>query len=174
MTRFPSRRSMKRYLPWAALFVVPVIANLLVWALFVRPPQQQLRRWQDAEALAQLRPKLDELLAESRRMLMELERTAFTSDDPSAVTQAIEQLAGRHHVELGQINTKREQDESRGATAMSLAVDVAGRFSKLAHWMSDVEAQSGLLIESWTLSAGDKPGAPHKLTVNLTAFLKEA
>ena len=55
---------------------------------------------------------------------------------------------------------------------MSLTVDVRGRFSKLAHWMSEVEAQSGLQIDAWTISAGEKPGGPHTLTVNLTAFIR--
>ena len=172
--RWTPRHSLNRYLPWAALFAAPLAVNLLVWAVLVRPPQQQAHRWQDATALTQLKPKLDWLLGESRRMLMDAERTGFTSDDPSAVTQAIDRLAGRHRVELGKIDMKRDQVKGRGDTAMSLTVDVRGRFSKLAHWMSEVEEQSGLQIESWTISAGDKPGGAHTLTVELTAFMRGA
>ena len=170
--RWKSRRSLKGYLPWAALFVAPLAINLVVWAVLVRPPQQQARRWQDARALVELKPKLDWLLAESHRMMMDAERTGFTSDDPSSVTQAIDRLAGRHRVTLGKIDTKQDQEKGRGDTAMSLTVDVRGRFSKLAHWMSEVEAQSGLQIDSWTISAGEKPGDLHTLTVNLTAFMR--
>ena len=170
--RWKSRPSLKGYLPWAALFIAPLLINFLVWAALVRPPQQQRHRWQDARSLAELKPKLDSLLAESHRVLMDAERTGFTSDDPSSVTQAIDRLAGRHRVTLGKIDTKRDQEKARGDTAMSLTVDVRGRFSKLAHWMSEVEAQSGLQIDSWTISAGDKPGDPHTLTVNLTAFMR--
>ncbi|MDP3704149.1 MAG: type II secretion system protein GspM [Candidatus Omnitrophota bacterium] len=167
-----SRRSLKGYLPWAALFVAPLAINLLVWAALVRPPQQQRHRWQDARSLAELKPKLDGLLAESHRMLMDAERTGFTSDDPSSVTQAIDRLAGRHRVTLGKIDTKQDQSKGLGDTALSLTVDVRGRFSKLAHWMSEVEAQSGLQIDFWTISSGEKPGDLHTLTVNLTAFLR--
>ena len=173
--RWKPRHSLKGYLPWAALFVAPLVVNLLVWAVLVRPPQQQASRWRDAQALAELKPKLDALLADSRRMLMDVERTGFSSEDPSAVTQALDRLAGRHRVELGTIDTKQEQQaKGRSETAMTLTVDVRGRFSKLAHWMSEVEAQSGLQIDSWTLSAGEKPGDLHTLTVNLTALLREA
>lgn len=172
--RWKPRHSLKGYLPWAALFVAPLVVNFLVWAVLVRPPQQQARRWRNATALAELKPKLDALLAESRRMLMDVERTGFSSEDPSAVTQAIDRLAGRHRVALGTIDTKRDQAKGRSETVMTLTVDVRGRFSKLAHWMSDVEAQSGLQIDSWTLSAGEQPGDLHTLTVNLTAFLREA
>ena len=172
--RWKPRYSLKGYLPWAAFFVAPLAVNFLVWAVLVRPPQQQASHWRDAKALVELKPKLDVLLAESRRMLMDVERTGFSKDDPSAITQAIDRLAGRHRVALGTIDTKQDQAKGRSETAMSLTVDVRGRFSKLAHWMSEVEAQSGLQIESWTLSAGDKPGDLHTLTVNLTAFLREA
>ena len=169
---------MKRYLPWAALFAVPLILNGLLWAVLVRPPQQQLHQWRDTEALTELKPRLDSLIAESHRMLMDWERTAFSSDDPAAVTQAIDQLVGRHHVQRAEINTKNDESKGalggRGASEMSLTVGVTGRFSKLAHWMSDVEAQSGLQVDSWTLSAGEKPGDLHTLTVNLTAFLRGA
>ena len=170
--RWSPRHSLNRYLPWAALFAAPLAINFLVWGVLVRPPQQQARRWRDARALAELKPDLDWLLAESHRMLMDAERTGFTSDDPSAVTQAIDRLAGLHRVTLGKIDTKWDQEKGRRDTAMSLTVDVRGRFSKLAHWMSEVEAQSGLQIESWTLSAGEKPGDLHTLTVNLTAFIR--
>ena len=172
--RWKPRHSLKGYLPWAALFAAPLAVNLLVWAVLVRPPQQQASRWRDTAALAELKPKLDALLAESHQMLMEVERTGFSSEDPSAVTQALDRLAGRHRVTLGTIDTKREQATDRSETAMTLTVDVRGRFSKLAHWMSEVEAQSGLQIDSWTLSAGEKPGDLHTLTVNLTALLREA
>ena len=170
--RWKPRHSLRGYLPWAALFVAPVAANLLVWTVLVRPPQQQQHRWRDAHALVELKPTLEALLAESHRMLMDSERTGFTSDDPSAVIQAIDRLAGRHRVTLGTIDTKGDQAKDRRETTMSLTVDVRGRFSKLAHWMSEVEAQSGLQIDAWTISAGEQPGDPHMLTVNLTAFLR--
>ena len=176
--RWKPRNSIKGYLPWAALFAVPLIVNGLLWAALVRPPQQQLHQWRDTEALTELKPRLESLLTESHRMLMDWERTAFTNDDPAAVTQAIEQLVGRHHVQRAEINTKSNEatglHSAHGMTAMSLTVGVKGRFSKLAHWMSDVEAQSGLQVDSWELSAGEKPGDLHTLTVNLTAFLRGA
>jgi type II secretory pathway component PulM len=172
--RWKPRHSLKGYLPWTALFLAPVAVNLLMWTALVRPSQHEARRWQDAQTLVELKPKLDALLADSHRMLMDVERTGFSKDDPSAVTQAIERLAGRHRVELGTIDTKQDQAKSRSEGAMLLTVDVHGRFSKLAHWMSDVEAQSGLQIDSWTLSAGEKPGDLHTLTVQLTAFMRGA
>jgi len=173
--RWKPRKSLG-YLPWAVLFAAPLILNGLIWSLLVRPPQWQLAQWRNAQSLTELKPKLDALLTESRRMLMDWERTAFTNDDPAAVTQAIERLAGRHHVQIVAINTKQDSSErsTREMTATSLTVDASGRFSKLAHWMSDVGTQSGLQVDSWTMTAGNKPGDPHKLTVNLTAFLRGA
>ena len=177
--RWKPRQSFKSYLPWAALFLAPLVLNGLVWSVFVHPRQRQVARWQDARTLAALKPKLDALLTESHDMLMEWGRTDFTSADPSAVTQAIERLARHHRVQLGQVNTTSGEGEAhqqapKGMAAVSLTVDVSGRFSKLAQWLSDVERQSGLQVESWTLAAGAKPGDPHKLSVNVTAFLRGA
>ena len=173
--RWKPRQSFKSYLPWAALFAVPLALNGLIWAALARPPQRQLAQWLDTAAATGLKPQLAELLAESRRVLMEWERTDFTTDDPSAVTQTVERLARQHRVQLGAINAKPGEADAHapgGAAPASLTVDVSGRFSKLAQWMSDVERQSGLQIESWTMAAGATPGDPHKLTVNLTAFLR--
>jgi len=50
---------------------------------------------------------------------------------------------------------------------------VAGRFSKLAHWMSAVESQAGLQIEQWSIAPGKAPNEPLQLSVTLTAFLRE-
>jgi len=177
--RWNPRQSFKGYVPWVALLLAPLVLNGVVWSVFVHPRQRQVARWQDAHTLAALKPKLDALLTQSHDALMEWDRTDFTSEDPSAVTQTIERLARLHRVQLGQVNAKPGEASEhahapKGMTASSLTVDVTGRFGKLAQWMSDLERQSGLQVESWTLAAGDKPGDPHKLTVNVTAFLRGA
>ena len=55
---------------------------------------------------------------------------------------------------------------------MSMDLEVRGSFSKLLRWMNEVEKQTGLEIDSWKIISGENPGDPHKLTVNVSVFLK--
>ena len=160
---------------WVVVIVAPMIFNGFVWAMLVRPQEARVSTWRQAHELAALKPKLEGLLTDSHRAFMDWERTGFVASDPAAVTQAVQRIAGRHRIQIKEVNTKAETGKApAGFTTASLDVKATGHFSKLAHWMGELEAQSGLQIDSWTMAASSEPGKPHELTVNLTAFLREA
>ena len=161
---------------WAGVMVVPLLINGVVWATLVLPQQKALRSWRESQELAGFKPELEALLAEGHRTLMDWERTGFVAGDPAAVTQAIQQIAGRHRIHVTGIETKAGAEKTErvaGYSTVALDVKADGHFSKLAHWMSELEAQSGLQVDSWTITAADESGKPHELTVSLTAFLRE-
>lgn len=173
---FSFRTLVRTYGLWAALLAIPLIVNGLVWRLVVVPQQARVEAWRDTHRLAEAKPKLDATLAESRRLLMDLDRTSFSSDDPSSVMQAIQRLAGQHRVQVKQVSAEGEragQDKTiAGYTTIPIKLQVSGRFSTLAQWMSAVESQAGLQIDSWTMTQGKESNEPHQLTVDLTAFLR--
>ena len=189
---------MKRYgIGMALIVVVPALINSLIWIVLVVPQQSKLREWRAAQALTTLTPRLTALLTDTHAMLVEWQRMSFTKDDPSAAMQRIQRLAGQHHVQVKEIQTKesRGMGESDGKgeaksksqhatpatepilsgySTMPLELEVVGGFHKLAHWLSEVEAQAGFQVDSWTLAPGKDPGQPSRLTVQLTALLRGA
>jgi len=182
LTKHLNPRSLRSAGLVAAVVLAPLCVNGLISAAVVSPQQAALRNWQDTKVLADLKPRFESLLTESHHLLMDWDRTGFTKDDPAAITQAIDRLAGAHHVELVNISTKTQgvagavkekaPRQMAGMSTMVIEVQLAGRFSKLAHWISDAETYAGLQIDSWTFASGGKPGEPHRLTVQMTAFLR--
>jgi len=112
-------------------------------------------------------------------VLADWRRSSFTSDDPAAVMQAVERLAGRHHVQLKQLSAVGTTASAEHATGSAngvipVEVEATGRFNQLAHWMSDVEARSGLQMDSWELAPIKTAEQSYRLTVRMTAFLQGA
>jgi len=162
-----------------ALLTIPLVVNLVMWRTLVIPQRQQLQILRDEQRLDALRPTLERLLAESRRMLKQVEAAHFTTDDPTAVMQLVQWLAQRHHVQIKDLSAQGQsqrptKDASPRLSTLPIELAVTGRFSKLAHWLSDMESQVGLQVDAWTLTSGKEPDAAHQLTVHLTAFLEEA
>ena len=90
---------------------------------------------------------------------------------------AVQQSAERYGLQVNKISVQeRGEWQGRGSVSglspLSLELDVTGNFGKVARWMSDLETQSGMQIDSWTLTAGADPGEPHKLGIKLTAFVR--
>jgi type II secretory pathway component PulM len=161
---------------WAAVLSIPLIVNSLFWSWLVVPQRGQVRVWHDAKIVAALKPKLDAVLTESEQILTDAERTGFASQDPAAVMEAIRRLAGAHRVDVKEIRMERQEGKASGVagySAMPVQLQVSGRFSKLAHWMSAVESQAGLQVEQWSIAPGKAPSEPLQLSVTLTALLRE-
>ena len=164
--------------PWLAVVIIPLTVNVAVWRVLVVPQQATLRAWRNAQVLTEFQPKLVALLSESRQTLAEWRRTSFASDDPSAAIQAVKRLAGRHHVQLKQLSASgavaqaaHAAPSSRGA--IPVEVEATGRFSHLAHWLNEVETQSGLQVDTWELALAKAADQSCRLTVKMTAFLRE-
>ena len=168
--RWSVRALMAQYGRWLGLLAAPLLVNAFVWAVVVRPHQRQLAAWRRTTTIAALKPQLEALLVEGHRMAMDWTRTGFSSDDPTAVTQAIQRLGERHHVRINALSVEGAHEDAGGST-VAVGLEALGNFGKLSRWMSEVEAQSGLQIESWTLTPETAPDRPHRLAVSLTAFL---
>ena len=168
----------RRYGPWLGLLLFPLALNLLAWRALVLPQRANLGAWRNTQTLTELQPKLATLLSESHQVLTEWRRTAFTSDDPSAVMQTVQQLAGRHHVDVRQLNVSGMMAETAEPGALPaggsapVEIQATGRFNQLTRWMSDVETQSGLQIDSWILVPGKASEQSSQLTVKMTALLQ--
>ena len=169
--------------PWLALLAIPLLVNGLLWHLLVRPEQATLQSLRDAHTLTALRPKLEALLAESHQLVTEWQRTSFSAGDPSTPMQTIQRVAGLHRVKIEQITAMGQaaaqaptgQTQSSpvpGYTTMPIELEVIGRFSKLAHWMSAIESQAGLQVDSWMITPGTGSNNAHRLHVALTALLR--
>ena len=164
---------------WLAVGALPLLVNMMVWGVFVVPQRRQLSAWQEAQALITLKPKLASLVTDSHRLAMEWDRTAFRADDPSAVMQRIQRLAGQHGVQIKEISTQGEEGQATGHertvagfSTLPLDLEVSGSFSKIARWMNAVESQSCLQIDAWILAPEKDAGQASRLSVNLTAFLR--
>jgi type II secretory pathway component PulM len=174
--RLSFRTLARTYGLWVAVLSIPLIVNSLFWSSLVVPQRERVRIWNDAKVVAALKPKLDAVLAESEQILTDAERTGFGSQDPAAVMEAIRRLAGAHRVDVKEIRMERAEGKTSGAAdyaAMPVQLQVAGRFNKLAHWMSAVESQTGLQIEQWSIAPGKAPNEPLQMSITITAFLRE-
>ncbi|MBI4436650.1 MAG: type II secretion system protein M [Candidatus Omnitrophica bacterium] len=153
------------YIPWIAFIAVPLLVNGIVWKTFVVPQRARVKTLHDAQTLAAIKPKLKALLTESHKLRVARSNTGFAGKESQAVMQAIQKSAGRNGVQITE--TKMNRQETQGA--MPLELEVAGSFSKLAHWISDVETQDGFRIDSWTLRKNS--AASSQLTVKVTVLL---
>ena len=178
-TRISLRIVLQSYGRWALVFAVPLAANLLLWRVLVEPQRASVRNARDAQAIATLKPKLEALTNESRQLRAKSGQTAFTQDDPSSVMQMVQRLAARHKVAVKELSSKGQTEKTPGRSiagysTVPIDLQVSGRFNQLAHWISAVESQPGLQVESWTLAPGKDAADPTSLTVVLTAFLRNS
>jgi len=134
---------------------------------FVAPQQAKVKALCDCQTLTAIKPKLKTLLAESHRVRIERATTGFAGKESQAVMQAIQRSAGRHGVQI----TETKMNHQEAQSTMPLELEVTGSFSKLAHWMSDVETQDGFRVDSWTLKKNGE--AASQLSVKVTVLLGE-
>lgn len=177
-----SQTLMKRYGIGAAILILPLLVNGFLWKSFTLPQQARLREWREKRLFIELKPKLEAVLGESRQLLIGWEKASFVREDPAAAIQAIQRLVGRHRVEIKEIraeedeslrqDAKQAQRATPGFSTMSLNLAVTGSFDRLARWISGVEAQPGLQINSWELESGEESNQPHSFTGDITVFLR--
>ena len=167
-----SRTALRQVLPWALALSLPLAANLLVWRGVLVPQQRHRQAIRQALTAIEVKPTLESTLAQGHQFLAAWRATQFSTADPAAVMQTIQRLAGRHGLQIKELEGGPQQ-LSVGAT-MPLELEVTGWFGKLAHWLSDVEQCAGLQVDTWTLKPGLEPGQLHRLTVKLTANLRAA
>ena len=178
--RISVRILMQSYGRWALVFAVPLLANLLLWRVLVEPQRASVGNARDAQAIATLKPQLESLTNQSRQLRAQSgqsAQSAFAQDDPSSVMQMVQRLAARHHVAVKELTSKGQTEKTPGRSiagysTVPLDLQVSGRFNQLARWMSAVESQPGLQVESWTLSPGKDAADATTLTVALSAFLR--
>ena len=178
-----------RWSPWPEVLLIPLAANLVVWGVLYGPQKRRLESWREAQLLVEQKPRMEALLRESREVQSGWESTRFSKKDPSAVVEVIQQLAGRHGVEITHIQTQGASSKGKGAvpskqkaapsaravggfSTVAVQLEAVGNFGKLARWMSDVETQYGLQIDSWSMTAGNEAGQPSRMTLQITAFLR--
>ena len=156
-----------------ALVAAPLVINLAVGMLLVAPAQRRVEAEQSGRTLTELTPRLESLLRRSHQLLTSWDRTGRTGDDPAASTALLERLADQHRLQLTKLSGRQARSEGTSASAsmMPVEVEVAGRFGKLARWLSEVESQSGLQVEAWTVTAGG-PNEPARLAVKLSVISK--
>ena len=179
--RMSPRALISRSGRWVALLVLPLIVNGLVWRGMVAPAREELRAWRDTQVLADIQPTFAALLTHSEQMITAWERRGFSQEDPDAAMQQLQRLGGRHHVHITQISAIGQrtlaptgQTTSLLPTVSTIPLELAvtGTFGQLARWISDVEAQPGLQIDSWTLEPDKEVGQLDRFTVHLSAFLR--
>ena len=168
---------LRGYGPWAAVVIIPLLVNIILWRALAVPQQARLREWRATHLLAELKPKLDATLAQAQQALTRWRQSSFATNDSSAIMPAIQRLAERHHVEVKKLNVnaaKASADQAAAAAGKTVAVEIeaSGRFSQLGHWISDIENQAGLQVDSWELFSPAKANDQTcRLTVKMTAFL---
>lgn len=172
----------RRYGPAALLLTLPLIVNSVIWGNLTVPQREKLQEWRDQQRFIELKPKFEAVLLESQKTLGHWEQTSFSKEDPSAAMETIERLAGHHRLEIKGIHLREKESNQPGAeqtkqdnpffTTMSLNLNVAGSFDRLARWVNDIEAQSGLRIDSWKLASATASKQTPRLDVNITVFLK--
>ena len=153
---------MRSYGKWALVLLVPPLVNGALWVTLVIPQQRREQSQRSMRTMTDLKPKLETLLNASSRLVAAAKQPGGASDDPSAAIQRVQRLADRHRVRLSTLKA--------GGKAAALDVEATGRFSKLARWLGDVEAQPGLRIESWNMTPGEQFGGPAHATVKLSTM----
>ena len=156
-----------RYGPWLLWAALPFALNQVLWAQVTSQATLELHRWRGIEEFIEYRPKLEALLIESGRLSEEGESRNFFKDDPAAAVQLIERLAGANRVEVQKVDLAEEDKKNQ---TLALSVEVMGSFDKLAHFINDIENQTGLEIHSWVLTPSRDSSISHQLKITLSIF----
>ena len=178
---------MKRFGPWLKLALIPLVVNLILWQFFYLPQREALRKRRQAWILVEKKPEIEALLKKSRELRVSWEPTRFSKKDSSAAVESIQQLVGRYDLQIRNLQTqgsgprggemaaeKNAAVRVPGFSAMPIRLELAGNFGKMVRWMSDVESQYGFQIDSWEITGSRELGQPTLMSVQVTAFLRDA
>ena len=161
-----------------ALVVCPLVINVVVWEALVVPQQRWLQDRHNVHRLLALKPRLETLSMNSQRLLTGWLGSPTVDSEGVDATAVIQRLADHHRVHVKEVHSNRSRSAAakpggaaRGSqTALRTQIDVkaTGGFHRLARWLSAIEAQAGLQVESWTMTAGEQPGDDHRLVLELS------
>lgn len=173
---------LRRILPWALLALVPLFVNLFFWEIGTVPSEARFRSLQTTLKLAEMKPELESLLTEGARLLAEGEEQSFVREDPAMGMKELQKLAGDFGVQIKEIRMNEAPSlEVMAAAAKKPAPDfmkipveleVAGTYNKLIGWMSAVEKEPSLQIETWSLASPKKQEETTRLSMNLSVIFK--
>jgi type II secretory pathway component PulM len=155
----------------ALVIATPLVANAAVWTLVVQPQHAKTQAARDAHAVAEFRPKLQGLLADTRAAVADPQRGTFSASDSTRVVETVRRLAGDHRVTLGEVEAAAPGAKDGATLPMPVSVRATGSFGKLARWLSDLEAHPGLQIEELSITP-ETSGSQSVAALTLTAFLR--
>lgn len=162
------------YGKWIVLFALPLVVNVVLWMAYVAPQTQRLDTAKRKDAMLTLVPRVETLLKDSRNAIVAWERSGLRGGDATAALQALRRLADKHRVQLGELASNRagaRGGRDRSAQTPTVKVEATGRYSRLARWLSAVERQAGLQVESWSIVPD---GDELLLTAEVTAIMKDS
>ena len=155
----------------ALVIATPLVANVVVWQLLVEPQHAKTQAARDAHAVAEFRPKLQGLLADTSAAVADPQRGTFSASDSTRVVETVRRLAGEHRVTLGEVEAAAADAKDGGTRSLPVSVRATGSFGKLARWLSDLEAHPGLQIEELSITP-EASGSHSVAALKLTAFLR--
>lgn len=148
------------YKPWIILVAAPLLLNVFLWLVWIRPEQARLRHWSELSRLDELKPRMETLLAESQTLLNEERQTDEKNN--TAILDELQHLAREARVEIQ--NSKIKESGNAG---VSIALTVNGGFDRLAQWVSEIEKIPSLQMNTWTLQPAKELNRPHQLNVDV-------
>ena len=158
------RAGLTRYGRLGLLLLLPCLVNALTWSVLAAPQRHALTRWREVEGFAETQPALEALFQESQQFLGSWEAGRVSQTDAAAVTQSIQRLGERYRADIQRVRIDSHDVE----------VEASGGFGKLGHWLSAVEQQPAVRVDTWTVTPNEEPGHPHRLMLSATAFLERA
>ena len=162
---------------WGLWVALPTGLNLALWWAVIGPQHSRIAQWEQARRMAQARPQLESLIAQSDQTLESWRREAGTPGDPQAVMQTLQRLADRHRVQLSDLNVRAASpapglplSKAEGTAKAPIELEAGGSFHQLANWIGELETVPGMRLEQWTLTAASEPGQPHRAKLSLSAL----
>lgn len=150
---------------------LPLVVNLALYFCVTQPLKARLALARQARALETLKPALEAALKESGAILRQWRETRFASNDPSMPMQTLQQTAATYGLTIAKLNTGTQA--SLSANSMPIDMEITGKYGRLAHWISDIEARFGFSIESLSLVPGQHPRDPQLLQARLNALFTD-
>ena len=124
--------------------------------------------------MTETRPQLELLIQQGDGILASWKGSAFSRDDVASVSPALQRSSEKHRVLIKQIREGKTPGAVSGPNTRHLEIEAAGRFNKLARWLSDLEGHAGFVVDSWTIASDGGAGGSCKLTMNITAILGDS
>ena len=173
----------KRYVLWAVLAVVPLLANAMLWKFAVAPSIKKWHRLKDMGSIVQMKPKLESLLEESNQLLVDWQSQSSIQEGPTAALLKLQKLAADHRVQIKEVNTKEIQafnhsksvEPTGGFSALScmpVTLQVTGTYHNLARWIHAVENKPGIQINDWSLAPPQGQEHGCRLDVDMNMILR--